>query len=57
MCPGCSIAVDQHAEPPPLLQLVKEAEAAAAGGAVPAGPSLPEPDDDGPLYAARATLA
>jgi cytochrome c oxidase accessory protein FixG len=56
MCPGCSIAVDLHAEPPPLLQLVKEAEVAAAGGAVSAGPSLPEPDDDGPLYAARRKI-
>jgi cytochrome c oxidase accessory protein FixG len=59
MCPACDIAVDLSASrgsQPALLNLVSEAEKAAgppAGGAV---SSLPEPDEEGPLYVARRKI-
>jgi cytochrome c oxidase accessory protein FixG len=60
MCPGCNIAVDLHEalQPqPPLAQLVKEAEASAAGSSPQhAASEPPESEEEGPLYVARRKI-
>src|SRR3954449_2213699 len=46
-----------HAARPPLLELVKDAMTAASPAAsVRPAPDVPEPDDEGPLYAARRKI-
>ena len=46
-----------HAAQPPLLELVKGAVSAASPAAcVRPAPDVPEPDDEGPLYAARRKI-
>ncbi len=60
MCPGCDIAIDLHAargSQPPLLKLVSEAAKTAPAPAPPQPAStVPEPDDEGPLYVARRKI-
>src|SRR6266545_3332854 len=62
MCPACDIAIAlseaRAGGGPPLLALVKEAQAevAPAGSSPSVVPDVPEPDDDGPLYAARRRI-
>jgi cytochrome c oxidase accessory protein FixG len=60
MCPGCGIAIELNEalqSQPPLLQLVKEAEASAAGSSPKHATSEPpEPEEEGPLYVARRKI-
>jgi cytochrome c oxidase accessory protein FixG len=54
MCPGAGTVIDVAAArtaEPPLLAVVEEARNAVAHGT--SVPEIPEPDDEGPLYAAR----
>src|SRR6185436_16929684 len=49
-----TLALHAQATQPPLLELVKDAVSAASrAAAVRPAPDVPEPDDEGPLYAAR----